>query len=101
LPRARPTRPERIQLALRGSGQALYVGLADDAFIVASEPYGVVEDTAIYLRMDGETPGNPENPQNESGPDRRARQRARRFDRGHQHDSPTTARLSPSPPTSW
>ena len=46
--------PDRLQLALRGSGQALYVGLADDAFIVASEPYGVVEETSEYLRMDGE-----------------------------------------------
>ena len=46
--------PGRLQLALRGSGQALYVGLADDAFIVASEPYGVVEETPRYLRMDGE-----------------------------------------------
>jgi glucosamine--fructose-6-phosphate aminotransferase (isomerizing) len=54
--------PQRLQLALRGSGQALYVGLADDAFIVASEPYGVVEETATYLRLDGETPGNPDNP---------------------------------------
>ena len=53
--------PDTLQLALRGSGQALYVGLADDAFIVASEPYGVVEETCRYLRMDGETPGNPEN----------------------------------------
>ena len=54
--------PDRLQLALRGSGQALYVGLADDAYIVASEPYGVVEETARYIRMDGETPGNLENP---------------------------------------
>jgi glutamine---fructose-6-phosphate transaminase (isomerizing) len=54
--------PQRLQLALRGSGQALYVGLADDAFIVASEPYGVVEETATYLRLDGETPGNLDNP---------------------------------------
>ncbi|MEQ8842423.1 MAG: SIS domain-containing protein [Acidimicrobiales bacterium] len=54
--------PDRLQLALRGSGQALYVGLAEDAYIVASEPYGVVEETARYIRMDGETPGNPENP---------------------------------------
>ncbi len=46
--------PDRLQLALRGSGQALYVGLADDTFIVASEPYGVVEETSQYLRMDGE-----------------------------------------------
>ena len=37
------TSPDRLLLALRGSGQALYVGLADDSFIVASEPYGVVE----------------------------------------------------------
>jgi glucosamine--fructose-6-phosphate aminotransferase (isomerizing) len=54
--------PQRLQLALRGSGQALYVGLADDAYVVASEPYGLVEETATYLRLDGETPGNPENP---------------------------------------
>ena len=54
--------PDKLQLALRGSGQALYVGLAEDAYIVASEPYGVVEETAEYVRMDGETPGNPENP---------------------------------------
>ena len=46
--------PDRLRLALRGSGQALYVGFADDAFIVASEPYGVVEETSRYLRMDGE-----------------------------------------------
>jgi glucosamine--fructose-6-phosphate aminotransferase (isomerizing) len=48
--------PDRIYLALRGSGQALYVGLADDFYIVASEPYGVVEETTRYVRMDGETP---------------------------------------------
>ena len=30
--------PEQVFLALRGSGQALYVGLGDDMFIVASEP---------------------------------------------------------------
>ena len=49
--------PDRIDLALRGSGQALYVGLAEDAFIVASEPYGLVEETSTYLRMDGESTG--------------------------------------------
>ncbi len=52
--------PDRLALALRGSGQALYVGLCEDAFLVASEPYGLVEETVTYLRMDGETPGNPE-----------------------------------------
>ncbi|MGH8997787.1 MAG: SIS domain-containing protein [Acidimicrobiia bacterium] len=49
--------PGRLLLALRGSGQALYVGLAEDAFVVASEPYGLVEETSRYLRMDGEATG--------------------------------------------
>jgi len=48
--------PGTLLLALRGSGQALYVGLAEDAFIVASEPYGLVEESWRYLRMDGESP---------------------------------------------
>ena len=54
--------PEDLHLALRGSGQGSYIGIAKDAFIVASEPYGVVEDALEYIRMDGETeltPGNP------------------------------------------
>ena len=44
--------PDSSYLALRGSGQALYVGLADDCYIVASEPYGVVEET-MPLRAHG------------------------------------------------
>jgi glucosamine--fructose-6-phosphate aminotransferase (isomerizing) len=54
--------PDRILLAQRGSGQALYVGLAPDAFVIASEPYGLVAECQRYLRLDGETmvvPGNP------------------------------------------
>ena len=54
--------PDHLLLALRGSGQALYVGLAEDAYIVASEPYGLVEETSRYIRMDGETPANVDNP---------------------------------------
>jgi len=54
--------PEQMLLAQHGSGQALYVGLAEDAFIVASEPYGLVEETARYVRLDGETPADPERP---------------------------------------
>jgi glucosamine--fructose-6-phosphate aminotransferase (isomerizing) len=54
--------PGRLQLALRGSGQALYVGLDDDVYVVASEPYGVVEDATRYLRLDGETPADPTDP---------------------------------------
>ena len=49
--------PGRLYLALRGSGQGLYVGLAEDSYVVASEPYGVVEETQRYVRMDGESGG--------------------------------------------
>ncbi|MEO6317585.1 MAG: SIS domain-containing protein [Acidimicrobiales bacterium] len=56
------THPDDLLLALRGSGQALYVGIADGCFVVASEPYGLVELTRSYLRLDGDTPANPENP---------------------------------------
>jgi glucosamine--fructose-6-phosphate aminotransferase (isomerizing) len=48
--------PSTVLLAQRGSGQGLYVGLAEDAFIVASEPYGLVEETSEYVRLDGDTP---------------------------------------------
>ncbi len=54
--------PNDLLLALRGSGQSIYVGLAEDSYVVASEPYGVVEETISYVRMDGETPANPDNP---------------------------------------
>ena len=49
--------PDTMLLALRGSGQGLYIGLADDCYIVASEPYGVVEETGRYVRLDGEHGG--------------------------------------------
>lgn len=54
--------PSRLLLAQRGSGQALYVGLAEDRFVVASEPYGIVEETDRYFRLDGERPADPERP---------------------------------------
>ena len=52
--------PGQLLLALRGSGQALYVGLAEDLFVVASEPYGLVEESGRYLRMDGEASSDPD-----------------------------------------
>ena len=52
--------PADLLLSLRGSGQALYVGLAEDSYVVASEPYGLVEETSTFLRMDGEMPADPE-----------------------------------------
>ncbi|MBU3703138.1 MAG: SIS domain-containing protein, partial [Ilumatobacteraceae bacterium] len=48
------TEPDRVMLALKGSGQGMCIGLAEDRFIVASEPYGTVEETTALIRMDGE-----------------------------------------------
>jgi glucosamine--fructose-6-phosphate aminotransferase (isomerizing) len=46
--------PDQLHLAIRGSGQSLYVGLAEDAYVVASEAYGLVEETPEFVRLDGE-----------------------------------------------
>ncbi len=59
--------PASLLLAQRGSGQALYVGLAEDSFVVASEPYGLVAETSRYLRLEGETPADPGNPTTSRG----------------------------------
>ncbi|MFT7600065.1 MAG: glucosamine--fructose-6-phosphate aminotransferase (isomerizing) [Acidimicrobiales bacterium] len=59
--------PDDVHLALRGSGQGVFIGLAEDAFVVASEPYGVVEDATSYIRMDGETPADLDNPTTSQG----------------------------------
>ena len=54
--------PDTLLLALKGSGQGLCVGLADNRYVVASEPYGLVEETQRYVRMDGESLAHPERP---------------------------------------
>jgi glucosamine--fructose-6-phosphate aminotransferase (isomerizing) len=54
--------PDVVALALRGSGQALYVGATGSSCVVASEPYGLVEECRTYVRLDGETPSDPANP---------------------------------------
>jgi len=59
---ASASEPGRMYLALRGSGQALYVGLTGESFVIASEPYGVVEETSEYVRLEGETPADPDDP---------------------------------------
>ena len=81
--------PDQILLALRGSGQALYVGLGDDCFVVASEPYGVVEECDRYLRLDGETmldAGNPASQGQIVVVDARARRHDRRASRASSYD---------------
>ena len=88
--RRAPT-PDQLLLALRGSGQALYVGLAEDAYVVASEPYGAgrgdAHATSAWTARRRPTPTNPRQPR----PGRRARRRRRRHARGHRAGSPTTA----------
>ncbi|MDQ6947826.1 MAG: SIS domain-containing protein, partial [Actinomycetota bacterium] len=49
--------PDQVHLALKGSGQGMCIGITGDAFIVSSEPYGLVEETCRYLRMDGDSTG--------------------------------------------
>jgi glucosamine--fructose-6-phosphate aminotransferase (isomerizing) len=49
--------PDQLVLAVRGSGQGLYVGLAPGCFLVASEVYGLVAATSRYLRLDGRSWG--------------------------------------------
>ena len=55
--------PGKIYLALKGSGQALFVGLREDQYLFASELYGLVEGTSRFIKMDGERPRDPENPE--------------------------------------
>lgn len=55
--------PDRLYLALKGSGQSLFVGLMKEGYVFASELYGVVEQTPHFIRMDGTSehiPGRPE-----------------------------------------
>jgi glutamine---fructose-6-phosphate transaminase (isomerizing) len=54
--------PDAMYLALNGSGQGMCVGMAEDRFVVASEPYGVVEETQHFIRMDGEALADPSRP---------------------------------------
>lgn len=53
--------PGRVFLALRGSGQTIYVGLCENHYVFSSEVYGMVEETPHFIKMDGEKeriPGN-------------------------------------------
>ena len=52
--------PGKIFLAQRGSGQTIFVGLGGEHLLAASEIYGLVEETARYVKMEGEKPVNGE-----------------------------------------
>ncbi|MCU0559069.1 MAG: SIS domain-containing protein [Desulfobacterales bacterium] len=47
--------PGRLFLAQRGSGQAIFVGIAPDHYMATSEVYGFIEETSAYIRLDGES----------------------------------------------
>lgn len=49
--------PGKLFLAQKGSGQALFVGIAQDHYIAASELYGIVENTQDYIKLNGEDKG--------------------------------------------
>jgi len=46
--------PGKLFLAQKGSGQAIFVGIADEHYLPSSEVYGFVEETPYYLKLDGE-----------------------------------------------
>jgi glucosamine--fructose-6-phosphate aminotransferase (isomerizing) len=46
--------PGKMFLAQKGSGQAIFVGIAKDHYMPTSEVYGFVEETACYVKLDGE-----------------------------------------------
>ncbi|MDA8125454.1 MAG: SIS domain-containing protein, partial [Deltaproteobacteria bacterium] len=55
--------PGKVFLALRGSGQSIYIGITPDAYLYSSELYGLVEETPYFLKMDGEKPSCPGRPE--------------------------------------
>jgi glucosamine--fructose-6-phosphate aminotransferase (isomerizing) len=57
------TEPGKVFLALKGSGQSIYVGLAPEEYMFSSELYGLVEGTPFFLKMDGERPSSADDPE--------------------------------------
>ena len=49
--------PGKIFLALKGSGQSIYVGVNSDQYMFSSELYGLVEVMPRFLKMNGEDGG--------------------------------------------
>jgi glucosamine--fructose-6-phosphate aminotransferase (isomerizing) len=46
--------PGKFFLALRGSGQSIYVGIGSDQYMFSSELYGLIEVTPHFIKMNGE-----------------------------------------------
>ncbi|MDI6687296.1 MAG: SIS domain-containing protein [Desulfobacterales bacterium] len=46
--------PGKLFLAQKGSGQTIFVGMANDFYMPTSEVYGFIEETTDYIKMNGE-----------------------------------------------
>ena len=57
------TEPGKVFLALKGSGQSIYVGLAPEEYVFSSELYGLVEGTPLFVKMDGERSSSDDDPE--------------------------------------
>ena len=47
--------PGKLFLAQKGSGQAIFVGIAPEHYMPTSEVYGFIEETQEYIKLDGES----------------------------------------------
>ncbi len=47
--------PGKFFLAQKGSGQAVFIGIAEEHYMPTSEVYGFVEETSRYIKMSGES----------------------------------------------
>ena len=47
--------PGKMFLALKGSGQSIYIGMSSDQYMFSSELYGLVEVMPHFIKMNGET----------------------------------------------
>ncbi|MEA3428322.1 MAG: SIS domain-containing protein [Thermodesulfobacteriota bacterium] len=45
--------PGKLFLAQKGSGQTIFIGIANDFYMPTSEVYGFIEETSNYIKMDG------------------------------------------------
>ena len=53
--------PGKMFLALKGSGQSIYVGISSDQYMFSSELYGLVELMPHFIKMNGEVSVSGEN----------------------------------------
>ena len=52
--------PNKIFLAQRGSGQTIFVGISNRNYVIASEIYGIIEETSSYIKINTKNPNKGE-----------------------------------------